>query len=294
MAATRLSDSQKQELVARFRGGESTQALADHYGCSPNTISRAVKAALDPQDYETLKQQRSRRLASPATLAPEPEPEPEPLAELEPPAEATGVSVSEPEPIASQAAVESPDPIPELRLSVPVSSPTPAAVPPSPFSEAEDGTLLAIEDADDFGASDDEDGDDDDSEDFEGDDDGSNPFQPIAVAQLVDDHAVGVVLPLSAAPLATSAYLLVDKTVELQSRPLSDFPELGVLPDGEGERQALVVFINPRTAKRQCGRTQRVIKLPDPRLLERTAPYLLAQGISRVVMEGGLYALPDS
>jgi hypothetical protein len=29
-------------------------------------------------------------------------------------------------------------------------------------------------------------------------------------------------------------------------------------------------------------------------LLERTAPFLLAQGISRVVMEGALYALPGS
>jgi hypothetical protein len=34
--------------------------------------------------------------------------------------------------------------------------------------------------------------------------------------------------------------------------------------------------------------------MPDPRLLERTAPFLLAQGISRVVMEGALYALPGS
>jgi transposase-like protein len=313
MAATRLSDSQKQELVARFRGGESTQALANHYGCSPNTISRVVKAALDPQDYETLKQQRSRRLASPANLAPEREPEPEPELELETAAEADVAAASEPEPappiaspppleplesIASPAVVAPPEPRPELQLSIPVPHPAPLVVPPSPDPgpdpEAEEGTLLAIEDADDFGASDDEDSDED-SDEFEGDDDeGSDPFQPIAVAQLVDDHAVGVVLPLSAAPLATSAYLLVDKTVELQARPLSDFPELGVLPDGEGQRQALVLFINPRQAKRQCGRTQRVIKLPDPRLLERTAPYLLAQGISRVVMEGGLYALPES
>jgi len=304
MAATRLSDSQKQELVARFRGGESTQALADHYGCSPNTISRVVKAALDPQDYETLKQQRSRRLASPANRALEPETpvevdvagasEPEPAAPIpSPPPEEPLESFDAP------AVVATPEPRPELQLSIPVPHPSPVGVPPSPDSgpdpEVEEATLLAIEDADDFGANDDEDGDDEDSEEFEGEDEeDSNPFLPIAVAQLVDDHAVGTVLPLSAAPLATSAYLLVDKTVELQARPLSDFPELGVLPDGEVERQALVLFINPRQAKRQCGRTQRVIKLPDPRLLERTAPYLLAQGISRVVIEGGLYALPDS
>jgi hypothetical protein len=96
------------------------------------------------------------------------------------------------------------------------------------------------------------------------------------------------------ADLPASAYMLVDKTVELQARPLSEFPELGRLPQEEQERQALAVYANPRQAKRQCGRTQRVIKLPDPSLLERTAPYLLAQGISRVVIEGALYALPGS
>ena len=55
-----------------------------------------------------------------------------------------------------------------------------------------------------------------------------------------------------------------------------------------------MVFTNPRQAKRLCGRTQRVIKLPDTRVIERTAPYLLNQGISRVVIEGALYALPGS
>jgi hypothetical protein len=94
--------------------------------------------------------------------------------------------------------------------------------------------------------------------------------------------------------LPASVYMLVDKTVELQAKPLKDFPELGQLPAGEEERQALMVFANPRQAKRHCGRTQRVIKVPDTRILERTAPYLIAQGISRVVMEGSLYSLPGS
>ncbi|MFN6339879.1 MAG: hypothetical protein ACK41W_14290, partial [Cyanobacteriota bacterium] len=99
--------------------------------------------------------------------------------------------------------------------------------------------------------------------------------------------------PWSPAHLPSCAYLLVDKTVELQARPLAEMPELGRLPSEEQQRQALVLFTNPRQAKRQCGRTQRVIKLPDPALLGRTAPYLLAQGISRVVIEGALYALPE-
>ena len=100
--------------------------------------------------------------------------------------------------------------------------------------------------------------------------------------------------PLKDAPLPASVYMLVDKTVELEARPLKEFPELGLLPPEEEELQALQVFINPRQAKRHCGRSQRVIKIPDTRIFERTASHLLAQGISRLVIENSLYSLPGA
>jgi hypothetical protein len=87
--------------------------------------------------------------------------------------------------------------------------------------------------------------------------------------------------------------MLVDKTVELQAKPLREFPELGALPEEELELQALMLFTNPRQAKRQCGRSQRVIKVPDSEVLQRRSSYLVAQGITRLVIEGGaLYSLP--
>ena len=247
MAATRLTDSQKIEIVARYRAGEGSAELAEAYGCSTNTVSRVVKAGLEPVEYEQLKQQRNRPLKlSPELVAPEPEPlEPEP---------------QEPEPLD-----------PEL---------------PEPAGDDDDPAVLAIDDADDFG---------DDANDLDfADDDLADQF--VAVPLLLVDHVgePAQCQPLADAPLPASVYMLVDKTVELQAKPLKDFPELGQLPAGEEERQALMVFANPRQAKRHCGRTQRVIKVPDTRILERTAPYLIAQGISRVVMEGSLYSLPGS
>ena len=312
MAATRLSDSQKTELVGRFREGSSSQQLADSYGCSANTVIRVVRTELGEEEYERLKAERSRRrsrtttgdaepAAAPEALQtalaiPTPEPEPEPAPGPEAPAEPD----PRPEALSESEAVPAPTttarrviPAPPRRLSVP--SPARSEV------VAEDGpAVLAIEDADDFGADDDDlltsdDGDDEGSDD--GTDGAINPFQPIPVV-LLDDGAPaaadGRLQPLASAALPSSAYMLVDKTVELQARPLSEFPELGRLPAAELERQALVVFLNPRQAKRQCGRTQRVIKLPDLKVFELTAPYLLAQGISRVVIEGALYALPGS
>ena len=242
MAATRLTDSQKIEIVARYRAGEGSAGLAEAYGCSTNTVSRVVKAGLEPAEYEQLKQQRNRPLKlSPELVASAPEPQ-------------------EPEPLD-----------PEL---------------PEPAGDDDDHAVLAIDDADDFG---------DDANDLDfADDDLADQF--VAVPLLLVDHVgePAQCQPLADAPLPASVYMLVDKTVELQAKPLKDFPELGQLPAGEEERQALMVFANPRQAKRHCGRTQRVIKVPDTRILERTAPYLIAQGISRVVMEGSLYSLPGS
>jgi len=257
MAATRLTDSQKIEIVARYRAGEVSAELAEAYGCSTNTVSRVVKAGLDPAEYEQLKQQRIRPLkVSQEQPALEPAAPEQAAPELDP---------SEPEPLEPEA--------PELEL-------------PEPAGDDEDHAVLAIDDADDFG---------DDANDLDfADDDLADQF--VAVPLLLVDHVgePAQCQPLVDAPLPASVYMLVDKTVELQAKPLKDFPELGQLPDGEEERQALRVFANPRQAKRHCGRTQRVIKVPDTRILERTAPYLIAQGISRVVMEGSLYSLPGS
>jgi hypothetical protein len=262
MAATRLTDSQKIEIVARYRAGEVSAELAEAYGCSTNTVSLVVKAGLEPAEYEQLKQQRIRTLkVSQEQAAPE-------------------LAPSEPEPLEPELLE------PELLELEPTELELPEPELPEPAGDDEDHAVLAIDDADDFG---------DDANDLDfADDDLADQF--VAVPLLLVDHVgePAQCQPLADAPLPASVYMLVDKTVELQAKPLKDFPELGQLPDGEEERQALMVFANPRQAKRHCGRTQRVIKVPDTRILERTAPYLIAQGISRVVMEGSLYSLPGS
>lgn len=256
MAAPRLSDSQKIEIVARYRAGEGSTELAEAYGCSANTVSRAVKAALEPTEYQQLKQQRSPRAAKAAPQLVEPV-SPEPPASPQP---------ASPIPVAEDS--------------------TPDEVEPADAAEA---AVLAIDDADDFGddASDAADADAD--LDF-GDDDASEASDPfMAVPVLLAGHQgePAQCQPLAEAPLPASVYMLVDKTVELQPKPLAEFTELGSLPEEEQALQALMLYTNPRQAKRQCGRTQRVIKVPDAGVLERRSSYLVAQGITRLVVEGG-------
>jgi len=247
MPAPRLSESQKEELVARYRQGETAQALAASYGCSPNTVSRVLKAGIDPDELAALKKQsRSRSAAKPSEV--------------------------------------------EVETPIPAAAPEPASPPvldeanPSDDEADEDAGVLAIDDADDFG-------DDGDEETFDDADDSSEAtaFGAAPAAELIDP------IPLLPGLLPSSVYMLVDKVVELQAKPLNEFPELGSLPETEQARQALMLFTNPRQAKRQCGRSQRVIKVPDSDVLQRRSSYLVAQGITRLVVEGGLlYSLPEA
>ena len=271
MAAIRFGDDQKKDLVERYRQGEATQDLAAAFGCSPNTVIRVVKGVLGEESYGEIKRQRGARSA--------PSPRAATIAPPGPPVDSTPAAADDDDPAG-----------------------------PGP---------LAIADADDFGDDDGDDGlDDGDLEDGEGElaegfglpfgsggpadpggfegDREANIFVTAPVGLALEDRPPAPCRPLEAAPLPASLYMLVDKTVELQARPLSDFPELGQLPDGEQQRQALVLFANPRQAKRHCGRTQRVIKLPDSQVIHRTAPYLLGQGITRLVLEGAVYSLPGS
>ncbi|MEB3304216.1 MAG: helix-turn-helix domain-containing protein [Cyanobacteriota bacterium] len=284
MAPAKLTDNQKQELVQRFREGENTQLLADYFGCSSTTVTRMVRAELGHEAYGALRDERLRKGSRDKQI---------PLAIDSSPA--SPLENSPPEGAAAE--MDQVDLEPEADLGpepLELAEGAQPEAPEAPVPADSGNTVLAIDDADDFG---DDDGEDDLLSAEEDDDEGfqdSGEFHAVAVLPIaVDDQREIQAAPWSPAVLPPCAYLLVDKTVELQARPLADMPELGLLPTDEQDRQALVLFTNPRQAKRHCGRTQRVIKLPDPALLGRTAPYLQAQGISRVVIEGALYALPE-
>ncbi len=98
-------------------------------------------------------------------------------------------------------------------------------------------------------------------------------------------------LPLDEGTLPSTVYILVDRSIELDARPLSDYPELGFMSDQDLKRKALYLFSNQRSAKRNCGRNQRVIQVPDSKVFALSTPFLLAQGITRLVLEGSLIAL---
>ncbi len=109
---------------------------------------------------------------------------------------------------------------------------------------------------------------------------------------LTGDRSQLQVTPLSQATLPRTCYIVIDKFAELIVRPLKDFAELGQIPGEEIQQRTLPIFDNHRIAKRFSNqRTQRVIKVPDSRVFQKTIAHMRSKGIARLLVDGNIYSL---
>ncbi len=99
------------------------------------------------------------------------------------------------------------------------------------------------------------------------------------------------VLPFAEADLPRICYLVVDRSGELVARPMRDFSDLGSIPDQETQEKTLPVFDHHKIAQRFSNRFQRVIKVPDGRMIDKTRSQLKAKGITRLLINGQIYTL---
>ncbi len=302
---SRLSDSDKSQIIELYRqSGETTLTLAERYGVSNTTISRILKSSLSADEYERLIQQKriASRSGSRSTTTIETPVQgslleatvPKLVESVEP--EPIDLQPVQPEPVA---AVASSKPAPPRRVQRRSTTADPAAliveapkvaINPVETISVEDlaPTVNGEIDEDDDDLEDDLDDLDNLDEDLDDDDDEPAilPSIQLSAAEFIR------VLPIAQAAIPKTCYLVVDRAAELVARPLSEFAELGQIPSGEVEERTLPVFDNHRVAKRFSNiRTQRVIKVPDSRVLQKAAPYLQAKGITRLLIDGQVYAL---
>ncbi|BAU13830.1 hypothetical protein LEP3755_43720 [Leptolyngbya sp. NIES-3755] len=281
---SRLTDTDKTKIIDSYRNtGETTLTLAEQYGVSNTTISRILKSSLSAEEYESLIQQKrsaSRGGAKTATIE-------------TPAVQGNLLETPKPEPPKIEEPVVSSKPEPPRRVRKRSS-----AVEEAPPVEEVAQVVEAI--AEDFKPTpsemldeDDEDDLDDDLDDLDSLDEDDDDDEPAILPSIQLSAAEFIrVLPIAEAAIPRTCYLVVDRSAELVARPLSEFAELGQIPSGEVEEKTLPVFDNHRVAKRFSNiRTQRVIKVPDSRILQKAAPYLQAKGITRLLIDGQVYAL---
>ncbi|MCT7976813.1 hypothetical protein [Laspinema olomoucense] len=275
MSSRKLSESDKSDIIDLYRQpGETTLTLASRYGVSSSTISRILKSTLSEEEYESLIQQkRSGRFL---------------------PSDSESLDMEEEQPLAAPAnrrirlrsascASEEEDNN-ELELPEEGFNDRYPSMETSALQEMLGEDILDEEDEDDD-EEDDEELEEDDEEDDWGDD------EPLLRRGHARTSTVVEVLPLAEAELPKICYVVVDKGGELITRPLKEFAELGQIPAQESYERTLPVFDNHRVARRFSARNQRVIKVPDGRMLQKTSVYLQSKGITRLLIDGQVYSL---
>ncbi len=98
-------------------------------------------------------------------------------------------------------------------------------------------------------------------------------------------------VPISEIEFPKVVYMIVDKKIELETKPLKDFAEWQFLSLDELNRKTIQIFDDPKNAKRFCSKEQKVIKVPNTNVFKIVAPILVSRGISRIVSGDKLIAL---
>jgi transposase-like protein len=330
MSPRKLTENDKKSMLELYRNSKATTStLAEEFGVSSSTVSRFLKNSLSEAEYEELIQQK--RLArtpkgglvseeanldslevSSQELKTSSKPSqkiilPTKTTQVEPKKEtsetvvtksfsSSSVLSSQPSAIAQETIdLKVEDSLGEIPLDVKPSSTLKLQKKlPSESLEVEideeDANVVAIsamlgEEMDDL-----EDEDDDDEDEDEDDDDEIRLDFPHTDTTNKNLE----LLPLETASLPRTCYLVIDRAAELIVKPLQEFADLGTIPEEEIQQKTLPVFDNHRIAKRFSHRREKVIKVPDGKMLQKTSPYLYEKGITRLLIRGQIYTISEN
>ena len=324
MAPRKLSDSDKQQIAAIYcQPGETTSTLANKFGVSSSTVSRVLKQLLSEKDYSQLMKWKRGGERGTFTLSDqlaiadsvntdasghESEEKLETDAESKEPPAVSPQKAGDQPPVDPPAEDESSTDTGESIAEGDITAEAEALeeVTNSPASTTDDSKKLikradrvpeiASSDAaawvsEDIDAAYDEDTEDDDWDDEAEDDWDDEAEEPATTIAQPSAQKELDLLSFEDLAIQKPCYLVVDRLAELITCPLKDFAELGLIPSEEQQAKTLPVFDNHRVARRFARRNQRIIKVPDGVMLNKTQGYLQAKGITRILFDGQVYAL---
>lgn len=290
MSPRKLTDATKKEILKLYRETEATTStLAERYGVSSSTVSRFLKNSFSSEEYEQLIQKKRlarnpRGLEEEGAAADLPEKAIEVISVRAAQIAAKDEQAFE-QPIAS---------VEQLTLLMDTAYPPEADNPedteingdkPPENSDLNEFFVEAIEEEEE------EDELDEDWDEEEDEDEDEEELAESYLGPTIVKTAQLQILPLSAAAFPKTCYLVIDRAAELITRPLKDFAELGKVPPQEIQQRTLPIFESHRIARRFSKRKEKVIKVPDGRLIEKAHAQLEAKGITRLLMDGRIYAL---
>ena len=274
MISRRLTKTQKAAILEAYRDGDITNALAEKYHCTPNTINRTVKTLLSEYEYTLLKKKRSKNSNKKDKFV-----DNEKVKQKEEDLEQASLLISCNEKVKEE----------DQYVKVNEES----------YRHGVDQVAsLDIEDADEF--VEDQYSVNQKIKDHDKDKNNQNfdeNFEEIAPLvsgfdfDLKKQKSDFEILDYECLP--ESVYMIVDKKVELELQLISDLPEWSFLPENELQRKAILLFANQRSAKRICSRSQRVIKIPNTSIFKLSQSYLISKGITRLILEDSIIGLDN-
>ena len=274
MISRRLTKTQKTEILEAYRSGDNTNALAEKYHCTPNTINRTVKTLLSESEYTLLKKKRSKIINKKEKLV-----EHEKVRQKKEDLEKESLLISIKEKVKEEDQYLK---VNEEYHRLGVDEIT--SLDPEDADEFVEDQYSVIQKSKDYDK-------DINNQNF---DDNFEEIAPLVSGfdfDLQKQKSDFEILDYKCLP--ESVYMIVDKKVELELQLISDLPEWSFLPENELQRKAILLFSNQRSAKRICSRSQRVIKIPNTSVFKLSKSYLISKGITRLILEDSIIGLDN-
>ena len=274
MISRRLTKTQKTEILEAYRSGDNTNALAEKYHCTPNTINRTVKTLLSESEYTLLKKKRSKIINKKEKLV-----ENEKVKQKKEDLEKESLLISFKEKVKEEDQYLK---VNEEYHRLGVDEIT--SLDPEDADEFVEDQYSVIQKSKDYDK-------DINNQNF---DDNFEEIAPLVSGfdfDLQKQKSDFEILDYECLP--ESVYMIVDKKVELELQLISDLPEWSFLPENEFQRKAILLFSNQRSAKRICSRSQRVIKIPNTGVFKLSQSYLISKGITRLILEDSIIGLDN-
>ena len=85
--------------------------------------------------------------------------------------------------------------------------------------------------------------------------------------------------------------MVVDRKIELETKPLRDYPDWHFLPEKDLNLKTIKIYADLKDAKRDCNKDQKVIKVPNTNVFKIASKILISRGISRIIYDNELISL---
>ena len=98
-------------------------------------------------------------------------------------------------------------------------------------------------------------------------------------------------IPINEINLPNIVFMVVDRKIELETKPLRDYPDWHFLPEKDLNLKTIKIYADLKDAKRDCNKDQKVIKVPNTNVFKIASKILISRGISRIIYDNELISL---